>query len=146
METGAAGVLRMGKKTYDVRGPEANLLRQLAFNPQAFFHMLFYRILILFGLFAFAFYIFSLFFISLSSYLNYLIVIIWVLFTPQLFSLMMGLSMVMSNGFAFGHLNSSYKSLVTVNKHANLIYRAVPFIGLVFWIAALVWFVSESII
>lgn len=136
----------MRKKTYDTRGSQKRILRQLKFNPQAFLHMLFYRILILFSLVAFSFYALSFFMVALQVYLKYLIVIIWILFTPQLLALMVGLSMVMSNGFEFGHLNSSYKSLLKEDKKLGLIYRVIPFIGLLAWISTLFLFMYVAFI
>ncbi len=131
------------KATYDARSSELNIGRQLTFHKAAFFHMLFYRILIVASIATAIVFLLSLEFVVLSTYIKYLIMLVWVLFIPQIFSLAEGLSMIGSKGLAFGHLNKSYIDTISVNKSRHAVYKAVPYAVLILWVAAFCLFVYE---
>jgi hypothetical protein len=132
------------KTVFDARSTEYNLGRQLPFHKVGFVHMMFYRILVLVSLATFAIFLLSLEFTFLSYWIKYLIVLVWVLFIPQIFSFAEGFSMMWSKGIAFGHLNKSYIDTLTVNQKKYALYKVMPYVVLFVWIAALGLFVYEA--
>ncbi len=116
------------KVTYDVRGSQTNLKRQLSFNQEGFIHMVFYRGLIIVSMISFLVFLLSFWFAWMSQAIGYLILIIWILFIPQVFSFLKGISMIGSKGLEFGHLNESYASTLKVNHNVLFMYKLVPYI------------------
>ncbi|MDG7052249.1 MAG: hypothetical protein JRN19_07370 [Nitrososphaerota archaeon] len=134
----------MSRKSRDYRGKQSNIFRLRSYLPWAIVHLISYRILmpasIAYGLLT----IFSLLFSSLGIYVKGATIIIWIIFTPQIFAVAKGVALAMSDGLAFGHLNDSYKYLMKIRYHRNvLIYMALPYVVLALWlagfIAMLVW-------
>lgn len=136
----------MEKTTFEARGWQSNLKRQWLFNKKAFLHMLFYRILIIFSLITFIVFALSFLFSSLSQYINYLIIIVWILFIPQLLSFLEGLAMVGSGGQEYGHLNESYLSLLKKNRLSNYVYGALPMLAFAVWIIGLCTLILVEVI
>ncbi len=128
----------MDKKTiYDYRGGWGRLDRQLAFNDYAFVHLLFFRILVIVAIATFAVFAAGLFFQVLVAYTRYLIIAVWVLFTPQLFEVVKGLAMIGSGGVEYGHLDSSFLFTKHESEAARIEYKVLPYIVLSFWIGGL---------
>ncbi|MCL4399312.1 hypothetical protein M1293_02280 [Candidatus Parvarchaeota archaeon] len=133
------------KETYDVRGTQKNLVRQFRFNKESFIHMLFYRILVITSLVTFIVFLLSLVYPAsniLVRALGFLILLIWVLVTPQLFEAVKGVVMILSKGTVFGRLNKAYFDLMKKSPAKEAVYRTIPYLVLVLWaggFAALVY-------
>ncbi len=137
----------MEKQVYDPRGKQSNIGRLLGFDKEAYVHMLFYRVLIFFSLAAFV--------IFVAKYAGLLplwafeaaFIVVWVLFTPQVYETAKGASVIATEGFVHGYLNKSYLTIAKKYKsHLHTqIYKMLPYASLAIWIAGLiailyVWF------
>lgn len=141
------------KKLMDLRGPQTRIGRLVPFIFEGWLHMLFYRIMvplsILYGLAIIAY-------LELTEAggleagevavpgpwgvaLKVLTMIVWVLWTPQLFEVAKGLSLAWSRGMAFGHLNKEFAALYRkrYGKRSGL-FIAFPYVALILWIAGFV--------
>lgn len=142
METGAKEVLGepLDKQVYDLRGRQASIGRLLGFDKEAFVHMLFYRILIAVSIIAAVAFILDYAIGIPKTIFESLFILVWVLFTPQVYETAKGLSIIATKGFILGQLNKSY--LATANKHRNRsfdqLYKLMPYTALVLWLAGLV--------
>ncbi len=134
------------KTTYDSRGWQANLIRQISFNKASFVHMVFYRVLIIAALVTFVTFLFSFVYAGVKPYINYLLAAVWILFTPQLFILITGLAMVGSGGLEFGHLNKSYLNMIGKSGKSTIGYRILPYAALIIWGVGFILFVYKAII
>ncbi len=134
------------KKIYDFRGKQTNLERQLAFNKEGFIHMIFYRVLIIISIITFFVFLLSFWLVELFTVVVYLIIIIWVLFIPQLFALLKGLAMIGSKGIEFGRLNDSYISALKTNKKMVFGYALFPYLMIGVWIFGLGLFIFGVVI
>ena len=137
----------MGKEVYDLRGRQALIGRLLRFYKEAYVHMLFYRILIIFSFLAAAVFSLSLLFDSFGPIFRTVFLLLWIFFTPQVFETSKGVSVIATEGFIFGNLNKSY--MVTAEKYEKHalapIYKVAPYAALSLWAAgfialALLWF------
>ena len=137
----------MGKEVYDLRGRQALIGRLLRFYKEAYVHMLFYRILIIFSFLAAAVFSLSLLFDSFGPIFRTVFLLLWIFFTPQVFETSKGASVIATKGFIFGNLNKSY--MVTAEKYEKHalapIYKVAPYAALSLWAAgfialALLWF------
>jgi hypothetical protein len=134
----------MPKKVYDFRGKQSNISRLIRFDPEAFVHILFYRLLIpvsiIYGVVLLA----SLAFAGLGLVAKTLTIIVWILFTPQVFETAKAISVTGSRGIAFGHLNESYRFILRTrySKKAGG-YSLFPYLILALWVIgfifAVVW-------
>lgn len=129
----------MEKKIYDMRGSQVNILRLLYFDKEAFIHMLFYRILmfasVLFGFLL----LLSLIFNQLSSVVKLSVALVWILFTPQIFAMSKGVSMMLSNGIYFGHLSKEHIFVMkTKYKKPFPLLGIFPYLVLLAWILGFV--------
>lgn len=134
----------MEKKTYDMRGRQANIARLRPFYNEGFIHMLFYRVLIFASVIYGVVLLLSLAYPQLALAAKVSTAIIWILFTPQLFETLKGFSLISSRGMAFGHLSEEYTILVRKKYGRNAsVYAYVPYAAMVLWaigfIAMLVW-------
>ncbi len=143
----------IAKKLMDLRGPQRRIGRLVPFLFEGWLHMLFYRIMvplaIVYGLAIIAY-------LELTEAegleageaavpgpwgvaLKVLTIIVWVLWTPQLFEVAKGLSLAWSRGMAFGHLNKEFAALYRkrYKKHSGA-YTAFPYVVLALWIAGFV--------
>ena len=109
-------------------------------------HMVFYRVLIIVSLMTFAAFILSLEYAALKPDVNYLIAAVWILFTPQLFVLTIGLAMVASGGLAFGHLNNSYLDTIKESGKTTIGYKMLPYMVLFGWAAGFALFLYGAIL
>ena len=126
------------KASRDLRGPQVRIGRLLRFHPEAFIHVLAYRIMvpltILFG----AVVLLSIFLPRLGAVLKIFTAVIWILWTPQLFEVAKGLSLAWTRGMAFGRLNEEFAHLYRkrYGKRTGM-YIAFPYIVLALWAAGL---------
>lgn len=108
------------KRLKDLRGTPGRLLRVGAFDREAYVHMLSYRALIpvsiLYGLVMLLWSVAP----SLAPAVKPLTVLVWLLFTPQLFETVRGLAMSWSRGLAFGRLNPEFASLYKERYSVNV--------------------------
>lgn len=138
---------KLEKSVYDLRGSQTRIFRLTGIDKLSFLHMLFYRVLI-FTSFIVAVLVAASLFISNSALmllLKLLILFIWVIFTPQLFSTFKVIPLILSNGFVFGHLNKSFLSSRIKESASYRIYRIFPYAGIALWLLGLiamilVWF------
>jgi len=131
--------MSMPKASRDLRGPQVRIGRLLRFHPEAFIHVLAYRIMvpltILFG----AVVLLSVFLPGLGAVLKIFTAVIWILWTPQLFEVAKGLSLAWTRGMAFGRLNEEFAHLYRkrYGKRTGA-YIAFPYIVLALWAAGFV--------
>ncbi len=122
------------KRLKDLRGPQARIGRLLAFDVEAYIHMLLYRfnipLTILYGLFIFAWFLVP----GLAPGLKAFTAVVWVLWTPQLFEVAKGLSLAWTRGMAFGLLNQEFAALYRkrYGRRSGL-YRVFPYAVLAVW-------------
>jgi hypothetical protein len=123
-----------GKELQDLRGPQRRILRLLRFYPEAYIHMLFYRIAIpltiLYALLILLYYILP----GLGLALKISTAVLWVLWTPQLFAVTKGLCLAWTRGMAFGQLNPEFAALYR-KRYARRpgLYLALPYLALAVW-------------
>jgi hypothetical protein len=122
------------KKLQDLRGPQRRISRLLRFYPEAYIHMLLYRIAIpltiLYAVLIILYYILP----GLGTALKISTAGIWVLWTPQLFAVVKGLCLAWTRGMAFGQLNPEFAALYRKRypKRTGL-YVALPYLALAVW-------------
>ena len=137
----------MGGNQLDVRGKERWIAKLWKFHREAFVHMLFYRILILISFACAIVLILNGLTGHYTSVAQALILLVWLLITPQLFGMMKVLAIVLTDGIAFGHLEKSYlESIDRKIPHAKVDAMTVfPYLVAVVWLGllclfAVVWF------
>ncbi|MDG6934063.1 MAG: hypothetical protein JRN68_05145 [Nitrososphaerota archaeon] len=131
------GPSRAGK---DLRGSQVRIGRLRRFYLEAFVHMLFNRILAPFSvLFGVLFLAWFALFPSAVTLAKALLVILWILFTPQFLETVKGLSLASSRGIAFGHLNPEFAYLYKSRYHKGSAgYRVLLAVVAAIWLASLV--------
>jgi hypothetical protein len=123
------------KKLKDLRGPQRRISRLLRFYPEAYLHMLFYRIAVplalLYALIILLYFLLP----GLGLTLKVFTAVLWALWTPQLFAVAKGLSLAWSRGMAFGQLNPEFAALYRKRySRRSGLYTALPYAVLVLWI------------
>jgi len=136
------------KTVYDARGRMSNLGRVKKFYPEAFVHLVSYRLLIIFSLLLFVTFALSVADSAFTGLFDVVLVLTWIFFTTQVFETAKGLSLTASRGAAFGRLNSSFVgSMMTQKEKARgRRYRVIPYIVLAVWIAGLIALLAELMI
>lgn len=128
------------EKSYDLRGRQSGIMRVARFSPLAFIHMLFYRILIFVAFLTavtLAFYVVT-HSASASMLAKILLLITWILFTPQLFSAFKALSLVSTKGRVFGHLNEAFVRARVKGHLLDPAFEALPYAVLTVWVLGFV--------
>ena len=136
------------KEIYDVRGGQSKLFRLLRFDTEGLVHLVFYRIAIVIA---------ALMVISMAIGVKYvqtpfinatrvLMLLLWIMFTPQLFETIKAMSLIASRGVVFGRLNPSFMSQVKRNTGMDVLLYALPYVVLAVWAVGLIglvklWFV-----
>ena len=136
------------KEIYDVRGGQSKLFRLLRFDTEGLVHLVFYRIAIVIA---------ALMVISMAIGVEYvqtpfinatrvLMLLLWIMFTPQLFETIKAMSLIASRGVVFGKLNPSFMSQVKRNTSMDGLLYALPYVVLAVWAVGLIglvklWFV-----
>jgi hypothetical protein len=141
METGEEGVL-VEKKPYDVRGGQGKLSRVGRFDKEAYAHMLAYRILI------FLSFVFGLSIIVTaivmpqaltSRTIKIMVLIVWVLFTAQVFATAQAASLIFSGGLSSNNLNRSFVNFAGSGNKLTGFWKAFPYIVLAVWLIAFIF-------
>ena len=127
------------KELFDLRGPQRRISRLLRFYPEAYIHMLFYRIAIpltiLYAVLIVLYYLLP----GLGLALKISTAVLWALWTPQLFAVVKGLCLAWTRGLAFGQLNPEFAALYRkrYSRGAGL-YAALPYVALALWVLGFV--------
>ncbi len=132
----------MEKKTYDARGSIGNLGRLTAFDREAFYHLIFYRLLIIASIITFALFILSLGFHALGLSWKIMLVIVWLLLTSQVFESAKAFVLVGSGGIAFGRLNESYLSSMRAGSTDPGLRVYIPYAVLLIWVIGFIIFAA----
>ncbi len=129
----------MEKKTYDMRGKQANIARLWHFDREGFIHMVAYRALIFYSIPYGILLIVSLFYTNLAHYTGILTIIFWILITPQLYETVKAFSLISSRGLAFGHLSEGYIYLSKSKySRSGTLYKPIPYIAMLLWLAGFI--------
>lgn len=128
------------EEAYDLRGRQSSIIRLARFDLDSFVHMLFYRILVFAALLTAVVLVVNLLLqnIGLTLIAKVLVLIVWILFTPQLFSVFKAVSLVSTNGAVFGHLNEAFVRARVEKKGIYLLYKALPYAAMAFWFGGFV--------
>jgi hypothetical protein len=132
------------KKTYDARGSQHMLSRTWKFDKEAYWHMHAYRILIFVSfVFGIAVIVTALLLPQAldSAVLRVLVLIVWILFTAQVFATAKAASLIFSGGLSSSYLNKSFLSFAVGKKRSLAFYRAFPYIVLAVWLIAFIFLV-----
>jgi hypothetical protein len=123
------------KRLEDLRGPQRRIARLLRFYPEAYLHMLFYRLAVpLTLLYALAILLYLLL-PGLGLALKIFTAVLWALWTPQIFAVAKGLCLAWTRGLAFGQLNPEFAALYRKRYPRRTgLYRALPYAVLVLWV------------
>ena len=124
----------MEKKTYDARGSIGNLGRLTAFDREAFYHLISYRLLIIASTITVVLFMLSFGLHSLEMTWKIMLVIVWLLLTSQVYESAKAFVLVGSGGIAFGKLNESYlSSMRSGSKDAGFMVY-IPYVVLLIWV------------
>ena len=132
----------MEKKTYDARGSIGNLGRLTAFDREAFYHLISYRLLIIASIITFALFILSLGFHALGLSWKIMLVIVWLLLTSQVYESAKAFVLVGSGGIAFGRLNESYLSSMRAGSTDPGLRVYIPYAVLLIWVIGFIIFAA----
>ncbi len=121
--------------SYDVRGSQSRIFRLFCFDKEGLVHMTFYRIAIFVAL---------LLVVSMSVGVVYaktpfinstrvLVLLLWILFTPQLFETAKAMSVIASRGIVFGRLNESFMKYGVKKNSSYAMLGALPYLVLLVW-------------
>ncbi len=129
------------KHVYDVRGRQSMIFRLYCSDKEAFVHMVFYRIAIIFAFILIASMVWSAlqYGTALTIVTQRLIIIEGIFFVPQIFESVKALVIIMTKGVVFGELNASFVRFGVKRRRIYLLYRLFPYIVIVLWAALLVW-------
>jgi hypothetical protein len=123
------------KTLKDLRGPQGRISRLLSFYPGAYLHMLFYRIAVPLTLLYALTILLYLLRPGLGSVLKIFTLVLWALWTPQLFAVAKGLSLAWTRGMAFGQLNPEFAALYRRRYPGKSgLYAALPYAVLALWV------------
>ncbi|MFI5412480.1 MAG: hypothetical protein ACHQX1_01160 [Candidatus Micrarchaeales archaeon] len=128
----------MEKKTYDMRGKQANIHRLAKFDMEGFIHMVSYRILIFYAFIYGVVMLYSVI-IQMNPYLKAFTILFWILITPQLYETVKAFALISSRGLAYGHLSKEHVYLMR-SKYGKtgLAYSWIPYVAMLFWAFGLV--------
>jgi hypothetical protein len=128
-----------GKTLGDLRGPQRRIARLLHFYPGAYIHMLFYRIAIPLTILYGPTILFYFMYPAAGPVLKVFTVLLWILWTPQLFGVAKGLSLAWTRGMVFGHLNPEFAALYRKRYPKRTgIFAAFPYAVTALWAAGFV--------
>ncbi|MEM3839392.1 MAG: hypothetical protein QXF01_02325 [Candidatus Micrarchaeaceae archaeon] len=125
------------KTVYDIRGKQKNIFRLAGFDLEGLIHMVAYRILI------FASFIIGIIVLGTilfapgalgSSYINVLILLVWVLMAPQVYETAKAFAIIVSKDLSSEYLNQSFVNSSARNKSSYAAYRVFPYVMLAVWI------------
>lgn len=134
--------------SYDVRGSQSRIFRLFCFDKEGLLHMAFYRIAIFVAMLLAASIIISMAYYgtAFTNVTKMLFILMWILFTPQLFETLKAAMVIASDGIVFGHLNPSFVQFAVKKTAADAVFRIVPYAGIMVWALGFiglvyVWFV-----
>ncbi len=137
----------MEKQLYDVRGRQMNIFRLARFYKEGFVHAFFYRVLVLVAPLYGILILTSLIFAYPAWIIPIFTLVVWVLFTPQIFETAKGAAMIRSGGADFNRFNEEYRFTIKVNYGKKQGYGVLlPFIVLAVWILGFVVFLWYNFI
>ena len=136
------------KNVYDVRGRQSRIFRLFCFDKEGLVHMAFYRIAIFVAVLLAISMVIGLIYVN-TPFINgsrVLILILWLLFTPQLFETIKAMSLIASRGIVFGKLNKSFMKYGVHKSRTYLILGALPYVVMLIWAIGFVglvklWFI-----
>lgn len=122
-------------ESYDVRGRQSSILRLYGFDKEGLLHMVFYRAAIFVAVLLIASIALGVAYAHtpFTIYTEILMLVMWVLFTPQLFETFKASSIIASGGVVFGRLNASFMRFGVRRKPWFVIYSAVPYVAMAVW-------------
>ena len=125
----------MEKRTFDMRGKATNIARLAHFDSEGFVHMVFYRLLIFYSIIYGAIVFLSFLYLEIAVYLKLATIILWVLFTPQVYETAKGFSLIGTKGMAFGHLSKEYLYVMKHKyKRGASIFPSVTAVAFALWL------------
>ncbi len=124
---------------YDIRGRQSAIFRLFCFDKEGLAHMLFYRIAIFVSMFLIASIMIGLYFYGTALILTSkaLIMLIWILFMPQLFETGKAMSIIATDGAVFNRFNASFIQFGLKKKRAYIAFLIFPYLLLLIWIVGL---------
>ncbi len=127
------------ENSYDVRGRQSSIFRLYGFDNEGLVHMVFYRIAVFASLLLAAAIIIGFVYFNqpFTMPAKALVVLVWILFTPQLFETGKAMSIIASRGVVFGMLNESFLKFIKM-KRIYAVYRIIPYLILLVWILGFV--------
>ena len=134
----------MEKKTFDMRGKTINIARLASFDSEGFIHMVFYRLLIFYSIIYGIIVFLSFLYLEVAVYLKLATIILWVLFTPQVYETAKGFSLIGTKGIAFGHLSREHLYVMKHRyKKGMSVFPTVTALAFMLWligfIVMLIW-------
>ncbi len=137
-----------GENSYDVRGRQSLIFRLSRFDREGLIHMVFYRIAVFLALILAASMILSMSYYRtpFTGITKALLLLVWIIFTPQLFETAKAMSLISSRGIVFGKLNNSFMKYGVRKKKTYILLKALPYASLLIWAAGFavlvkVWFI-----
>ena len=131
----------------EFRGKQSNILRLIAFDKMSFIHMAFYRVLAFLALFTSIFIIISILYnnITMIKISEYLVVLIAVFFTPQLYSIMKVFSIEITKGASSGYMNESFLVSSGIKKNYFMFLSILQYFVVIIWIFFIIIFIFELV-
>ena len=129
------------KHTYDVRGRQSRIFRLYCSDKEGLLHMLSYRLAIIFAFITIGSMIWSIYAAGtpLTLLSERFIIVLGILFIPQLFESTKALSLIASRGIVFGMLNPSFLQFGVKRHRIYQLYKLIPYIVTVVWLVGLIW-------
>ena len=131
------------KETFDPRGRQSSIFRLAAFDTEGLLHAVTIRVLTFVALIAAAVLLFNLLFGTFGLVSRALLMLVWILITPQMFELVKGSMMMATRGMAFGKLSKPWVEAIKYrDKRDYTVYRVLPYAALAVWavlFAVLAW-------
>ena len=136
--------------SYDVRGRQSRIFRLFCFDKEGLAHMTFYRIAIVIALLMLISMVIGLTYSSYHTpFINgtrVLFLLLWILFTPQLFETGKAAAVIASRGIVFGRLNQSFMKYGIQKRRSYIALKAIPYVVMLVWAVGFVgllrlWFI-----
>ncbi len=113
------------------------------FDLEAFIHILFYRIAVIYAIFNSIVIILNVLGIISDLGLKISLAILWVLLTPSFYELNKGMVMAITRGLAFGHIAENLREILSRKYGGNLyLYKSLVYISLAIWILGFILFIA----
>ena len=126
------------KKTKDLRGPQGRIGRLIPFHFEGYIHVLAYRIMVplmvLWAILIIAYLAAP----GLGMLLKIVTLVVWALWTPQLYEVAKGLALAWSRGMVFGKLNEEFAHLYRKRYGKKAVLGILPMLFLLVWTAGFI--------